>query len=92
MNITQKHPVRLTVANLSTGNRPNQYYDEISHWWDAVVKVLEDAGIPPIPADCPAIYNDEGRWNVPLENTNSTLVFTWYRMPSFRWEIICYLT
>ena len=71
---------------------PQNYYDEVSHWWEKVDSLLVEAGHPPVVADCPCIYNDDGRWNVVLENTDSVLVFTWYRMPSMRWEIICYLS
>ena len=97
MNITQKHPARLAVANLSTGNQPNQYYDEVSHWWERLLAALLEHNLEPVCIDCPQVYNGEGAAHVTLQTiggieVDSRLRWTWYRMPSGRWEIISYLT
>lgn len=86
--IPQRHPVRNAVCATSTG----EYYDEVSHWWDAVCCALQVHGFEPVSGAPPTIYNNEGRGRMALQNTDTELAYTWYRMPSFRWEIVCHLT
>jgi len=91
--IPQNHPVRKAISALSSG----AYYDEVYHWWDKVVAILQSNDILPDTSpdilECPVIYNQTGRGVVNLANTDSRLIYEWYRMPeTYRWEIVCYLS
>jgi hypothetical protein len=91
--LIRNHELREAVAQLSTGNRPNQYYDNVSDWWQQLVAILLSHGHKPTFPEGPSVHNDEGRGHIHLEGTDSVVAWTWYRMPvSSRWEIVCYLT
>lgn len=92
--ITAKHPVRSKLAGLSSSNN---YYatkgaalqaaDEVLKeygWTTGVCNPLGDEGRELVaigPAD------DEGC----LKSEEGLLAFSWYRMPSGRYEIVMYL-
>jgi len=77
--------IRKSVANLSSGN---YYYGEFYHFYDMLCQVLRDYGITNID-ECPQIYSNEGRGAIGFEG--GQVIYTYYRMPSFRWEVICYV-
>lgn len=79
--------LRELVAGLSSG----RYYDEIVHWFDLLVKTVERYGLT-IDQDCPQVYNDSGSSMIRIGDSELFVWWTWYRMPSYRWEIVCYLT
>lgn len=80
------------VANLSTGN----YYDEFVHWYDEVVKLINRHGYLLETNECPQIYNGQGNGYIYFRAGEKdwlySIYYTYYRMPSFRWEIVCYAT
>lgn len=89
--IPARHPLRNAVAKLSSG----QYYDEISHWFFAVRSIIRSHNFA-CDSDCPKVYNNEGYSHLQFFNPKTgeeyRICWTWYRMSSFKWEIICYVT
>lgn len=83
MKTTQKFTEAL--ASTSTG----RYYKSVAEWWDAVLTICRAFNVE-VTADYPHVYNDNGRSIIAL-NGKISLFWTWYRMPSFNWEIICYV-
>jgi hypothetical protein len=84
--------LREKIAGLSSG----VYYDEVYHWYSKLKDILvEQFGVAYID-DCPQIYNDEGRQVTNFTDPNTQMSYcvfwTYFRMQSGRWEIICYLT
>jgi hypothetical protein len=93
--IKSKHPVRDKVASLST---TNNYYNFKGDFIRAIDDVLEEFGWTT--GDCD-LYGDNGRQtvNVVLKDERGNLVeevgqviLSWYRMPSGRYEMTCYLS
>jgi len=88
--------LREKIAGLSSG----RYYDSIYQWFDLMDQVVQSVcdGYHGVGCDCPQVYNDEGRGSLIPIVYNITgdpdlfVFWTYYRMPSGRWEIICYLT
>lgn len=74
------------IASTSTG----KYYPSVAAWWDAIGTVCRAFNVQ-LTGECPQVYNDSGRLTVEI-NDNDRLFMTYYRMPSFNWEIVCYLT
>ncbi len=92
--ITAKHPSRKQVAALTT---TNNYYPTKGDAISAVDKVLEQYGWTT--GDCNPL-GDTGRLSVPVVRNDErgllveevgTLAFSWYRMPSGRYECTLYL-
>lgn len=88
-SIKSRDPLRNRIAKLSTG----PYYDEFSHWWEAARDVLTEDGYY-VMGDCPNIYVDAGRGylNFCRDDIDANIFYTWYKMPSGRYEVICYIT
>lgn len=84
--------LRNAIASLSTG----VYYDEISGWYNRLSTLLGEYGF--IPSDeCPTVYNDGGHATMGIADPQTGeevgyIWWSWYRMPSFRWEVICYVS
>jgi hypothetical protein len=87
---------RNSIASLSTGGA-GSYYQHPSHWWNRLTAILESEGLKPM-LDMPIWYTDDGHATMALETLsgegvdNVVLCFSWHRMQSYNWEIICYLS
>ena len=88
---------RERVAGLSSG----VYYNSVGDFFNSLQEVLLQEGYRCGSEEfyIPRIYNDSGHTLLPLETLDpssvgveSCLWFSWYRMPSFRWEFIVYVT
>ena len=102
MQLTRKrtvpanHRMREWFAGLSTGS--GKYYETIYEWWDIARGILRAYGLDWAYDWCPQVFTDEGRGLLALslidggEELNTQVFWTWHRMDSGRWEIICYLT
>jgi len=80
---------REEAAGLSSG----KYYDEIHEWYSVLLMVLNKYGFD-TNQECPQVYNCQGRSVVYFEDDNGKchqIFWTYYRMQSFRWEIVCYV-
>lgn len=84
----EEKDLRNQIANLSSG----RYYDQIFHWFDLVVKTAARFGLIIDEQDCPQVYNDSGSSMIRIGDSELFIWWSWYKMPSGRWEIICYLT
>jgi len=92
--ILSNAPIREEVASLSSG----AYYEQKSHWVDKLSVILDNHGL--ILDGEPVMLGDEGRSCMDIVEittvrdtpTVGCVHFTWYRMPSFNWEIICYIS
>lgn len=87
-----RHPLRSAVANISSG----RYYKSISEWFCLISNTLEKHGcvLSEFDYECPQVYNDEGQSKITFTDNRGQVCYihwTWYRMPSFNWEIICYV-
>lgn len=81
--------LREKVAALSSG----RYYPTLWAWQLDLIQVLTDFGFTLDNSAPFQVYNDEGKGTLRVAGEEETRVFfTWYRMPSFNWEIVCYLT
>lgn len=93
-HIRSNHPVREAVSSLSSGSH---YYESIAEWWGLVTAELLDFGFITASITPPEVHTDEGWTLVHLRdlrnrNLESCLRLSWYRMPSSRWEVVCYVT
>jgi len=82
--------VREEVARLSTGT----YYTQFAHWVGALGAVLDKHHLQlSIGIETP--HNQEGRGMreliTPSEEVVGHMWFSYYRMESGNWEVICYL-
>jgi hypothetical protein len=86
----EEKKLREEVASLSSG----RYYDEISHWFDLLDQVVQNFsdGCLTLGCDCPQVHNDSGSSMIRIGDSELFVWWSWYRMPSYRWEIVCYLT
>ena len=71
------------VAGLSSGT----YYKWPIDWYNLLVKTMSAHNMSVGPM--PGIHTDEGRDHI--EYDSGQVFFTWYRMESGRYEIICYV-
>ena len=83
--------IRNLVADCSTG----EYYAQIYDWYAKIRESLEAENWT-VSDECPQVYSS-GDGHSLLNVVDSSgrerhVWFSWYRMPSFNWEIICYLT
>ena len=81
--------LREKIAGLSSG----VYYDSIFQFFATLDGVLLANNCVMDP-EYPQVYNDEGR-NILKFNVGDQefqVFWTYYRMQSGRWEIICYMT
>jgi len=77
------------IATLSSGTGP--YYERIEDWYEALKIILQKHEC--FPNILPEIHTNEGRGFVEFTGTrNGQIYFTWYKMPSGRFEVICYLS
>lgn len=89
---------REDIASLSTGNAcPSgraPYYEGIGDWWGALARTLKGHEYL-ICGGCPTIHTANGYAHLAFENAAKDdmgrVWFSWYQMPSYRWEIICYI-
>ena len=100
VTITKKPHVRLSVlqndiASLSTGG-VNTYYTSPEQFFACLEEILEKHELAYEDLAYPAISTSEGRGILPITFADDAtpvleVFFTWYRMPSYNWEIVCYL-
>ena len=74
------------ICELSSGT--SNYYHNPHAWYCALADVLAPLILEPMPP----IHTSAGHAHVKIKNFGETIYFTWYRMPSGNYEIICYLT
>lgn len=89
MTKSEEKQLRDSIASLSSG----RYYDEVYHWYSWLCDILRNFGITSVD-DCPQIFNNEGRQVTRFMDgdVQKSVFWTYYRMQSGRWEIVCYLT
>ena len=92
--IKNRDPLRQKIASLSS---TNNYYATKGEVLRQVDAILEPSGMTTGDADLP---NDEGRTTVPIVLIEGrqhlceevgTLCYSWYRMPSGRYEATLYI-
>jgi hypothetical protein len=79
--------LRKAIASLSTGD----YYQRPEDWFREVVLILRsfDCEVEPMLE----INTAEGRSTIGFTGEHiGSIFYTWYRMPSKRFEIVCYVT
>jgi hypothetical protein len=101
MLIKRNHPIRDAIRGLSTGKGGGGYYHQISHWYDEVLKILDEHDIHVHCRTTPFVYNHQGALVFSLEvkdttssedrllDSGSFILARYYRMPSGNWEITC---
>ncbi len=82
------------IATLSTGG-PGTYYTSPEVFFTRLEWVLREGGFEFEDLRYPDIHTSEGRGLLPvvLQGMHAPLfdvVFTWYKMPSGNWEMVCY--
>lgn len=93
MRVKVSTKTRNSIASLSSG----VYYQHPSHWWGRLVAILENEGLKPS-FDMPVFYSEDGHATMGLETLsgegvdNTVLWFSWHRMTSYNWEVVCYLS
>jgi len=88
--------LRNAIASLSTGG-VGTYYPSTHMFFTRLECVLRDEGFEYEDLAYPTIHTDEGCGRIPvcmigMDTPLFNIAFTWYRMPSGNWEIICYPT
>lgn len=67
----------------------NFYFDEMADWYRELQWVLSKHECRPGPM--PEIHCDKGNAFIEYEGKeNGQIYFSWYKMPSGRWEVVCY--
>jgi hypothetical protein len=95
MTHTEFKKLSCDVAEISTGGKNGRYYDEISHWYCLLDNVVQNANCTMSVYEYPKVYNAEGRGLLEFvddEYKVYQILWTYFRMSSGRWEIICYVT
>lgn len=76
------------IASLSTG----KYYKRVGEWYEMLKTTLEKYNC--VLSEMPTIHTREGSAYIeffcPFNKQEGVIYFTWYRMESGNWEIICY--
>lgn len=73
------------IADLSTG----PYYEKPEVWYEQLTLTLKRHDCEP--EGMPEIHTHSGQGYVKYNGREEgQIFFTWHRMPSNRWEIICY--
>ena len=89
--ISARHPIRGDVADISSG----RYYQAPCEWYDALVKIADKYGwgVGERPDFTIAMETSDQRY-IPLyrgdEQVGAVYVVS-YRMPSFNYEMVCYV-
>lgn len=87
--ITRKHPCREPLADLTSSN---SFYEHKSDFVPLADRILDQYGWTLGSFDMPG---DTGRTRAPIEDANGQemgeFFVSWYRMPSGRYEITCYV-
>ena len=86
--------MREAIASCSTGG-VGTHYHHVGEFFVKLERVLREGGFEFEDLEYPSIHTTEGRGRLPvcLEGMHTPLfdvVFTWHRMPSGNWEMICY--
>ena len=86
--------LRNEIATLSTGG-VGTYYSHPGVFFASLERVLQKNELSYEDLTYPLIYTSEGRGRISVVNRGMDtplfdVVYTWYRMPSSNWEIICY--
>jgi hypothetical protein len=86
-------PMRKAVASTSTG----EYYHSVASWFSLLEIVLGRFGYITQDENFPQVHTNEGYaiLNIhPEDNPNEVahVWWSWYRMPSGNWEVVCYVT
>lgn len=93
--IKVRHPVREAFSGRSTGNDQGCYYSSKGHAVNAFDAELQTFDLCLDRDDLMDFHGNEGRKVVEVHNEFDRCVgravFSWYRMPSGRWEFIGYL-
>jgi len=93
--IPVNHPVRNDFCSRSTGADCGRYYPTKGHAVNAFDYELQTYNLCLDSDDLADFPYDEGRKNVDIHNENGDIVgraiFTWYRMPTGRYEVIGYV-
>jgi hypothetical protein len=65
------------------------YFDRVETWYKLLCQILEKHHC--VPSPLPEIHTYKGRGFVEFTGReNGQVYFTWYKMPSGRYEIVCY--
>jgi hypothetical protein len=85
---------RNAIATLSTGG-VGTYYRSPGVFFTRLEWVLREEGFQPEGESHPPIHTDDGRGRIAvvmlgMETPLYDVVYTWHRMQSGNWEMICY--
>lgn len=82
--------LREKIAGLSSG----RYYDQIADWFDLLDQVVQSVsdGELEMGDSYPSVFNSDGTMMTQIGDSNFFVYWSYHRMQSGRWEIICYLT
>jgi len=88
--------LRNAIAALSTGG-VGTYYASPGEFFTRLEWVLREGGFEYEDLAHPTIHTNEGRGLLPvcllgMDTPLFSVAFTWYRMPSGNWEVVCYPT
>jgi len=91
--------MREAISSCSTGG-VGTHYPSPSRFFSKLEWVLREGGFEYFDLEYPTIHTNEGRGllgvvilgDAQVADPLFDVVFTWYRMPSGNWEMICYPT
>ena len=93
MNIVQRNRISDVVCKFSTGSEA-PYYGCVEQWFYALLGGLKVNNIVMM-SYCPQFPQNEGSGHLIINvhgREELYIFYSYYKMPSGRWEIICYLT
>lgn len=74
------------VCSLSSSK---DYYYNLNAWYEALKATLAKHGCEPEPM--PPVHTHKGKAFIDFSGRfEGSVFFTWYRMPSSNWEVVCY--
>ena len=92
MSIVTRNRISDIVVQFSTGGEA-PYYRGVEHWFYSLLGGLKVTGVRVL-SECPEFPQAEGDGRLIVTNGKEEMYiyYTFYRMQSGRWEVICYLT
>lgn len=95
--VLSSSPLRVEIAELSSGSKRGGYYNEYYHYLARVEELLGPEGLSTAtPLEDYRIHNDDGFHVFSLYRggfeIDTRLWISWHRMQSGRWEMVGYLS
>jgi hypothetical protein len=92
MSIVTRNRISGVVCQFSTGSEA-PYYERVEHWFHSLSGGLKVINVIMMSV-CPIFTQNEGCGHLIINTGREEeyIHYSYYKMPSGKWEIVCYLT